>query len=56
MSELITSDELDDVDDPVDVDDDDSVDYPEPDELDFDGPPEEEGDDEIHAASLGAAA
>jgi hypothetical protein len=55
MSEVIASDELDDlVDDQIDEEDEDDVEYPEPDELDFDPPPAEEGDDTVHATS-GAA-
>jgi hypothetical protein len=55
MSEVLASDELEDlVDDQIDEDDNDDVDYPEPEEVGFDATPDEEGDDTVHATG-GAA-
>jgi hypothetical protein len=57
MSEVLASDELDDlVDDQIDDEDEDDIEYPEPDEVGFDATPGEEGDDTVHATSNGGVA
>jgi hypothetical protein len=57
MSEVIASDELEDlVDDQIDEEDDDAIEYPEPDEVGFDAVPDQEGDDTVHAITNGGAA